>query len=405
MGISRTISGSQTMSTIRNITLERVSISDLNGFRTKYAERRQPVIITDLFKGEPIEELGTLEATRRRLAQYPVKITCNYVQNSIQLMKRLLSGRTGGAPIRSRSATVGEYLDLVDNDPQTPWILTEFPAPPEVIAPVNLARLGITKIVSGHGNQFEPDYSAAHSLMFIANPGNASDLHTDWDGRDVILYQVFGKKRVTLFPPESAPRLLPITVFGTVKLNGMPPDAREDFVRYAKGWDDLLCPGEAVYMPAFYWHHFEYIETALSFNFRYGGLRNRDALFLLKHAHRDMYLQNILACSLDQEKAARAEPVLRHLRDVVERRYKSARQKYLEVTRHLRSGYEELCPDVPSRDSYTWIDCNMFLDGILCSSYISPSQELNGTRRWYWMQKEKLRFILRLCGYRLANWA
>jgi lysine-specific demethylase 8 len=334
-----------------------------------------------------------------------VRITRRQVRHTLDVMRRLLAGQAGRPANQTRASTVQQYLDLVREDPTTDWILTECPAPEAVMGMVDLRPLGIERVVPGYGDPATPDPATGHSLMFIANPGNASDLHTDWDGRDVLLYQVFGRKRVTLFPPDSASQLLPISVFGTVKLHGMPAEARREFVHYARGWDDILEPGEAVFMPAFYWHHLEYIDLALSFSFRFGGLQQPDARFLLRHAHRDMHLQNILAASLLPETADRAAPLLSRLRQTVQSPQPSARAKYRAVMEGMRQAYAELCPGLPNSEGYTWFDCTNVLDGILCSTYMSAPPEMPQARRWYWTQKERLRFLLRLWGYRLANWA
>ena len=45
------------------------------------------------------------------------------------------------------------------------------------------------------------------SAIFLANAGNVGHLHFDGDQRDVILHQVYGRKRVVLFPPAAAKHL------------------------------------------------------------------------------------------------------------------------------------------------------------------------------------------------------
>src|SRR5579875_139936 len=326
----------------RDLAVPRVSKSEFVAFHARYVAQRQPVIITDLFKGQAVETLADPDQVRQKIGSTQVNITRNYVQHSLDFMKSMLAGRPGGPAISMRSSTIQDYLELVREQPSTPWILTECPAPPDIPAMVDLRCLGISNILCGYPDPGEPRNSSAYSLLFIANPGNASDLHTDWDGRDVVLYQVFGRKRVTLFPPEAAPRLLPVIVFGTIRLNGMEPKTREEFVRFAGGWDDVLQPGEAVYMPAFYWHHFEYIDVALSFNFRHHGLVNPDAVYLMKYAHRDMYLQNLLAATLQEDKSSLVEPHLRSLREFVEQSSLPARQKFREATARVRKAFQQV---------------------------------------------------------------
>src|SRR5258708_35700848 len=89
--------------------------------------------------------------------------------------------------------------------------------------------------------------------MFMANRGNASDLHTDWDGRDVLLYQLFGRKRVVLFPPDAAPKLHPIDIFSTLPLSEMDDLERRPLITHAGGVEHLLMPGHAICMTRVWW--------------------------------------------------------------------------------------------------------------------------------------------------------
>jgi hypothetical protein len=107
--------------------------------------------------------------------------------------------------------TFAQYMDLIERDPASRCMVCEEPTPPDLLKGVNLKELGIDTMVSGCGNAtpLNPASPAtANSLIFIANSGNSSDLHFDGDGRDVLLFQGFGRKSVILFPlthPPSAP--------------------------------------------------------------------------------------------------------------------------------------------------------------------------------------------------------
>ena len=114
--------------------------------------------------------------------------------------------------------------------------------------------------------------------MFLAGPGNSTHLHYDVDLRHLLMYQVFGHKRYVVIDQSESRKLAP----------GSRPDVRRTsalflehfsgsdllgFLRYTNAWDCVLGPGDALLIPATCWHYVEYLDTALSVNFRFG--RNR----------------------------------------------------------------------------------------------------------------------------------
>jgi hypothetical protein len=96
--------------------------------------------------------------------------------------------------------------------------------------------------------------------------GNASQVSSHFDMSDNFAVVVRGERRFTLFPPEATPDLyvgpLNITIAGqpVSMVDPLGPDL-ERYPRFAKARDRAvhatLQPGDALYIPALWWHHVE----------------------------------------------------------------------------------------------------------------------------------------------------
>ena len=109
-------------------------------------------------------------------------------------------------------------------------------------------------------------------------------MHHDGDIASVLHYQVAGRKRHMLAHPREALKLNPLDTQCTVLIENFTEQEKLDFARYINAHDTVLEPGEAIFMPAQFWHHVEYIDDAVSFNFRWG--RNRYTKFIHENLHR-----------------------------------------------------------------------------------------------------------------------
>ena len=99
--------------------------------------------------------------------------------------------------------------------------------------------------------------------------GNRLNVQTHFDLRDNIACLVAGRRRFTLFPPEQTPNLYPgpfeLTLSGPpvsmVKLDE--PDL-ERYPKFAEAAKHMLVadlePGDAVYVPYFWWHNVESLD-------------------------------------------------------------------------------------------------------------------------------------------------
>jgi Cupin-like domain len=184
----------------------------------------------------------------------------------------------------------------------------------------------------------------------MAGANNKAHLHYDGDHRQVLLYQVFGEKRVTLFHPDAGYKLMPLDgpffCAGGIFFDKLSDDERLRVVDDANGFTGTLFPGDTLYMPLLFWHHLDYLTDAMSFNIRFG--RNKYGRFLCPdNFHRDNYIQ-IFGSRLGGQTTRIPESLQRGFDSLVACYLESApslREKVRAIRGTLRDLCREFCPD------------------------------------------------------------
>jgi lysine-specific demethylase 8 len=180
--------------------------------------------------------------------------------------------------------------------------------------------------------------------------GSFSQLHFDKDGTHGLLYQVYGRKRVVVIPAEASPKLAPLAQYSAWCLQNMSDRERRAFLRFTGGWETVLEPGDAVYLPALCWHFADYLEPCFGLNirFRRSGLVTR----LLNELYPDAHAQALCAALSDPARA----PLGRALLADVERVKADARARGAPVGPALRALaaelHERVCPGQVPRGPY-----------------------------------------------------
>lgn len=122
----------------------------------------------------------------------------------------------------------------------------------------------------------EPDPLA--SGIWIGSTGVVTPLHHDaWTG---LLFQLTGSKRVEMFPPVERPNLYFTSPFAaTTRWSLLPARSREadpqTFPRFARaaGYAGRLDAGDVLFIPPFWSHEIEALESNISIPFRFGTRR------------------------------------------------------------------------------------------------------------------------------------
>jgi lysine-specific demethylase 8 len=314
--------------------IPRISMPDPDTFIRDYVWKLQPVIVTDLFAGDEIGGITTLAAANAAFGRLRLRVEAEY---------------TSAAASNGRAATevmtLDEYWDFAHANPSTPIMCTEQEIPARVMALFSLPDICRARDLGEEEVLSLPRRYGDHDLfanVFIGNQGNKTHLHYDADHRHVLLYQVFGRKEVVLFPPRSGGLLRLLTsgpAMSDVSLEDMSATQRAELVDQADGYIDTLYPGEAIYMPMLIWHYLEYTDDAMSFNVRFGR-RKYGRFFSVDHFHRDYYIQNFAAKLGDPaacETVYRA-PIARAIDE-----YLAPAANMREKVEQVRALFKELC--------------------------------------------------------------
>ncbi|MEJ3742725.1 cupin-like domain-containing protein [Actinomycetes bacterium KLBMP 9797] len=214
-----------------------------------YALPRRPVVVRGLFRDQPIAEAATVAGARRLLGDAPVLIKEEY--------SRSFAG-DGQAP-EPELASLDDYVGRYGDEPDSGRVVTEWDVPPTLLELFTLP-------------EFCRPQAPVHDLFlhaFLAGPGNYAHLHFDQDQRHVLLVQVFGRKRVVVFPPSASRWLHPFGNLGSIRLQGMAPAERDAFIALAGGAQVILEPTDALFMPLLVWHFADYVDFGMSFNIRF----------------------------------------------------------------------------------------------------------------------------------------
>jgi hypothetical protein len=239
--------------------IERITAPGLEAFRRDHLVPKRPVVITNLYDHQPIAQIRTEAAAVARLGEMPVEARHAYFPALLEKLQGRVTGKPFTIPLSG----------LLDS-PQE-WVCTECHLPPALR---ELVDIPAEALLRGPAD--------VQLRMFLARRGERTLLHFDSDGRDTLLTQVFGRKRVTVIDVSQSQKLEPLVEDGanvSSRFVASYSDADKlDFLRYVKAWDTILHPGETIYIPMLAWHYIEYVDTSLSFNVRAG--RNQYVTYL-----------------------------------------------------------------------------------------------------------------------------
>ncbi|MBI5367924.1 MAG: cupin-like domain-containing protein [Planctomycetes bacterium] len=227
--------------------IPRAGTADLETFRREHLETQRPGIFTGLYAGQPIDRIRTTADARRELGDLEFPINPDYY-----------STRVRGRANESQVCTLATYLDLAASNPDLDLLCTEFRMPAKMRAtfqPPNFLALGVK--------------GRPKVMMYTAKQGLFAPLHFDGDHRQVLFTQVFGRKRVMLFPPRAAEQFKPTGIDSDLAVQDLTDAGKRRFLVKHGGFECVLAPGETLFIPKLWWHYLDNLETAMSFGVRF----------------------------------------------------------------------------------------------------------------------------------------
>lgn len=128
----------------------------------------------------------------------------------------------------------------------------------------NLARPGLRGLLSEvvlPAGYFDEARSAGCGALWFGPAGTVTSLHHDTS--NILLCQVVGRKRVRVYPPDE-PTLL---AHARGVYSALDPEVEGGPLAQAFGYDEILGPGDALFLPVGHWHHVRALELSVSVAF------------------------------------------------------------------------------------------------------------------------------------------
>lgn len=328
--------------------IARISMPNRDDFFRNYVFKGRPVVIANLFEGQEISDINTVEDAARVWGSMKIHVQEEYA-----------SAEGAAEPSQPTIVLFKEYIDFARANRSTRLCCTEYDPPARVMASFQLPPAcavagGPDDEIFGLPKKFG-DFDLM-TAIFIANEGNVGHLHFDGDQRQVFLHQIYGRKRAVLFPPASAIHLRtldgPYTrpSLSGLYLEHMSLEEKLSLVDLAEGYHTVLEPGETIYIPMLMWHHLEYIDDAMSLGIRFG--RTRLGRFLsLDNFHRDSYIQNVASKMVGPDDALAAfNPIVEDIKTAYKKPAADMRQKVREMRTLFRELCIDLCPEASAEN-------------------------------------------------------
>lgn len=273
------------------MTVERRTLPDRETLRRAYMEPCRPFVVSDLFAGDPLRDVNTLARARELWGDVELRFRSEYLEAFLAR-----AGLPSARAAPPRVLRLAEYLDASPNGDEVDATLlcSEEPTPPAIAA-----AFAVPSVAEW------PD-DPPLTQLFAGRRGQHAQLHFDGDGRHGFLYQVYGRKRVMLFPAAASRRLLPFGVYGGWFVDRLSAAEREDLLAFARGCEVVLEPGEALFIPAFAYHYVEYVDDAMSLSLDFG--RNRWVRLLAAAFPHTSHMPIVGARLLDPEALEREHP-------------------------------------------------------------------------------------------------
>lgn len=290
-------------------------------FHESYVAKQRPVILRNLYRGQPISRLRTARAAE-------VSLGGQWMLTRRPLWDALHLGD------EAHACQFRDYCHLIKEDPTLRMLCLDQIAPKRFRSRFRL-----------------PAYAKANPLesavcnLFIGRKDLSSAIHFDADHRNVLFTQVFGRKRVVLIPPRFAKHLIPIENFSPIALHNYSEEEKRAFLRYVDAYDTILHPGETLYMPKLWWHYTEYLDFGMSFGLRLGRTPY-DQIF--SGLPQQYYLQNLCTTLVDAGTGCMNHPeALDEILMAFFARHSSPEKRYRRVMAVCQRLYSRHCVDSP----------------------------------------------------------
>jgi len=235
------------MTSLELSAVDKVSLINQKEFSDLYFKPLHPLVIKDLAKSWPASKKWTPDFFKNQHGNKRVKV---YDDSFVAAGKHYMG--------KLKTIPLSEYIStIMSTSKNLRMFLYNIKSEiPELVDDIIFPTL-----INGFSRNF--------IFMFFGCKGSVTQMHFDIDMSHVFHTAMHGKKTVYLFPYEQGKNLHrhPFTCRSYVDVEH-PDFERFPGLKYLKGFKVTLEPGETLYIPCGYWHHFVYNESGYSVSLR-----------------------------------------------------------------------------------------------------------------------------------------
>ncbi len=232
-----------------NLQIDHLEAKDLSleEFRKSYLLASRPLVLHNFASLFPAGHLWTFEYLNQKIGDYKIGVFDNSVKTNTAYVQPHFK------------MPFSQFTEIIQRDEETPYriflfnLFKEFPEfrkdfPTPDFVKGALGNLG---------------------FAFFGGKNTKVRFHYDIDCSSVLMTQIIGRKRVILIPPlyNSLIYKVPWSSFSLIDPD-VPDLEKFPALRYVYGYDFILQPGDALFMPSRFWHFNTYLEGGMAVSYR-----------------------------------------------------------------------------------------------------------------------------------------
>jgi ribosomal protein L16 Arg81 hydroxylase len=216
-------------------------------FRKNYLLKSQPLVIRGFSSLFPAGNKWTFNYLNEKIGSFEVGVFDNSIKTNTAYVHPHLK------------MPFSEFLSIIQKDEETPYriflfnmfkefpeLKNDFPTPDIIKGP--LGDIG---------------------FVFFGGKNTTVRFHYDIDCSSVLMTQIIGRKRVILIPPLYNDLIYKVPWSSFSLIDPDKPDYDKfPALKYVQGYDFILDPGDALFMPSCYWHYNTYLEGGMAVSYR-----------------------------------------------------------------------------------------------------------------------------------------
>lgn len=236
----------------KSVTIERKSCLSTEDFLENYYAKNTPLIITDIMYNWRALSLWTPDYLREKYGKFEVEVQANRDSNPNFEIE---------VDNHKKMVLLEDYIDkIVSNGVSNDYYM--------VANNHTLDRQEMKSLLDDI--EIFPEYlnsadTEGNAYFWFGSSGTVTPLHHD--PVNILLAQVFGRKRLRLISPNQTPLLYNhIGVFSKVDCEN-PDYENYPLFKNVNIIETVLEPGEVIFIPVGWWHHVRALDISISISF------------------------------------------------------------------------------------------------------------------------------------------